>query len=75
MIRKRGTKKLRELGFENLEVHKFMAGFCVLDKRYIRQRGTTCRKTQDEVVKDIQNGELPIELENINKQNKISLGI
>lgn len=62
MIRKRGTKKLRELGFVNLEVHKGMWGFYAFDKRYCRQRGTICRKTQDEVIKDIQKGNRPIKL-------------
>ncbi len=53
---------MRELGFKNLEVHKFMHGFCALDSRFCRQQGTVCRKTQDEVIKDIQKGALPEKL-------------
>ena len=65
MIRKRGTRKLKELGFKHLEIHKGMWGFYALDNRFFGQKGTFCRKTQDEVIKDIQNGKRPIKLKAI----------
>ena len=42
-----------------------MWGFYALDNRFFGQKGTFCRKTQDEVIKDIQNGKRPIKLKAI----------
>ena len=61
-MKKRGTRKLQELGFIDLEVHKGLWGFYAINKEYNKQRGTTCRKTQNEVVEDIQKGSFPIEI-------------
>ena len=56
---KRGTKKLQELGYRDLEVHKGLWGFYIANKTYLRQIGTTCRKTQNECVNDVLQGMLP----------------
>lgn len=59
MLMKRGTKKLKKLGYANLEVNKGLWGFSARDIRFKSQLGTTIRKTQDEVIADIQNGKKP----------------
>ncbi len=59
MKSKRGTQRLRKLGFETLEIQKGVWGFYATNNKYKKQFGTTCRDTITEVITDVQAGSMP----------------
>jgi len=61
MIAKRPTQKLKDLGFESLEVIKGLYGFYLRDTTMKYQRSTTY-KTGQEVVDSAIRGEKPTDL-------------
>jgi hypothetical protein len=62
MLSKRGTKKLRDAGIQDIEVHKGLYGFYLYDPRLSYQTGTSCRDTADRAVEDALGGLRPVGL-------------
>lgn len=58
-IMKRATKQLAEMGLPDLEVHKGLWGYSVWNRTYRKQYCTAVRKTPQEAIQDVVNGDRP----------------